>query len=103
MADEKFLTVRDVSLILGISEKEVVDLVENGTLSAYKIGGIYLRFKKEQINEFKKHKPQAPPEPGHSVEGYPLSARLGDFFYFNDFYIICALLIALLLYAIFFI
>lgn len=103
MADEKFLTVRDVSLILGISEKEVVDLVDNGTLSAYKIGGIYLRFKKEQINEFKKRTRPAPPEPGYSADGYPFAARLGDFFYFNDFYIICALLIALLLYAIFFV
>lgn len=100
MADEKFLTVRDAAGILGISEKEVVDLVEKGDLSAYKIGGIYLRFKKEQIQAFKKHIHPPAPRLEPSVD-YPLPDRLSDFFYFNDFYIIAAALVAILLYAIF--
>ncbi len=44
MAEEKFLTVRDASLILGVSEKEIVDLVETGSLPAYRIGGGGFRF-----------------------------------------------------------
>jgi len=100
MAEEKFLTVRDAASILGVSEKEVVDLVEKGTLSAYKIGGIYLRFKKEQIQEFKKHSHPSLPKPEPAVD-YPVSDRFNDFFYFNDFYIVAVIVIALLLYAIF--
>lgn len=43
MGEEKLWTVRDVSIFLGISEKEVIDLAESGAIPAYKIGGVYLR------------------------------------------------------------
>ena len=36
MADEKLLTVREVSVLLRISEKEVMDLAETGVIPAYK-------------------------------------------------------------------
>ncbi len=100
MAEEKFLTVRDVSSILGVSEKEVVDFVEKGSLAAYRIGGVYLRFKKEQVLEFKKNfqvftpKIDKPPR-------YPFKDRISDFIYFNDFYILAAVIIISLLVIIF--
>lgn len=96
MAEEKFLTVREAASILGISEKEVIDLAESGALPAYKIGGVYLRFKKEQIASFKR---SAHPKAPKAVipKEYPLGDRISDFFYFNDFYILAALLIILLL------
>lgn len=99
MSEEKFLTVRDVSLILGISERQVMDLAEGGALPAYKIGGVYLRFRKEQILEFQKSnratlsKSEAP--------NYPFKDRLYDFFYFNDFYILAVLITLLLVIIIF--
>lgn len=100
MAEEKLLTIRDVSLILGISEKEVVDLVEKGLIPAYKIGGVYLRFKQEQIEEFKKsfkeHFYKDIPK-----EKYLFKDRISDFFYFNDFYILSILIILLILVIIF--
>jgi len=96
MAEEKLLTVRDVSIMLGISEKEVIDLAESGAMPAYKVGGVFLRFKREQIFEFKKaHKELAPKSDAPS--DYPLKDRLDDFFYFNDFYILAVLIIILLL------
>jgi len=104
---EKLLTVRDVSLILGISEKEVMDLVENKQLAAYKVGGVYLRFKKEHIDEFKKsflkktnglHK-HSFTQPLHARAGF--KDRVNDFFYFNDFYILSVLIILLILVIIF--
>ena len=52
MADEKLLTVREVSVLLRISEKEVMDLAETGLIPAYKVGGVYVRFKKD-YNRFK--------------------------------------------------
>jgi len=100
MSEEKLLTVRDVSSILGISEKEVVDLAENGSLPAYKVGGVYLRFKSDQVQQFRKLK-----NPGlHRNEAravVPPGERLGDFLYFNDFYIVSFLVIAALLFIIF--
>jgi len=96
MSEEKLLTIRDVSLILGISEKEVLDLAESGTIPAYKIGGLYLRFKKEQIEDYKKSIKYSPSK-ADTPAGYPLRDKLRDFFYFNDFYILTVLIIILLL------
>ncbi len=100
MAEEKLLTVRDVSLILGIPEKEVVDLVESHKLVAYKVGGLYLRFKKEHVEEFRKSlKP--PSNKTKILEEYTFKDRVSDFFYFNDFYILSILIILLILVIIF--
>lgn len=99
MSQEKLLTVRDVSAILGISEKEVIDLAESGSIPAYKVGGVYLRFKREQILEMRKTDRFNIPK----IKGgeYPLKDRLSDFLYFNDFYIVSILIVALLLVVIF--
>ena len=96
MGEEKLLTVRDVSLILGISEKEVLNLAESGVIPAYKIGGVYLRFKKEQIQEYKKSIKPLSSKAQH-LAGYPLKDKFSDFFYFNDFYILTVIIIILLL------
>ncbi|MFH0738328.1 MAG: helix-turn-helix domain-containing protein [Candidatus Omnitrophota bacterium] len=100
MAEEKLLTIRDAALLLGISEKEVMDLAESGKLPAYKIGGVYLRFKRTQLEEFRKtlttatHHTKAP-------QKYTLKEQLSDFLYFNDFYILSFLLILLIVFLIF--
>ena len=99
MAQEKLLTVRDVSLILGITEREVVDLAESQAIPAYKIGGVYLRFKPDQIEEFKKAFNPTQDKNKISVR-YPLKDRLNDFLYFNDFYILAFLIILLILFII---
>ncbi|OGX18768.1 MAG: hypothetical protein A3K83_02325 [Omnitrophica WOR_2 bacterium RBG_13_44_8b] len=100
MAEEKLLTVRDVSIILGVSEKEVVDLAESGVIPGYKVGGVYLRFKKEQIQEFKKSGKQALSE-ARVEQKYTFKDKFSDFFYFNDFYLLALIIILLLLFIIF--
>lgn len=98
--EEKLLTIRDVSLFLGISEREVIDLAEKQVIPAYRIAGVFLRFKRQQIEEFKKKfKPQAHKK--KPSEGYSLRERIGDFLYFNDFYILSGLIIILILVVIF--
>lgn len=99
---EKLLTVRDVSLILGISEKEVMDLVDNKQLAAYRVGGVYLRFKHEQISEFRKSF-KATPNKHRAIAShkYTFKDKASDFFYFNDFYILSGLVILLILFIIF--
>ena len=97
MADEKLLTVREVSLLLNISEREVMNLAESRALPAYKVGGVYLRFKKDQVLGYQKSfRPASSPQ----VEPLAKSGfgdKLRDFFYFNDFYILSALAVILLL------
>ena len=95
MAEEKLLTVRDVSLMLGVYEKDVLDLAEKGVIPAYKIGGLYLRFKKDQVEQYKKTHRQEHPEIRTREDG-AWWAGVFDFFYFNDFYILAAVLMALL-------
>jgi excisionase family DNA binding protein len=100
MSEEKLLTIREVSLFLGISEKEVIDLAESQALPAYKIGGVYLRFKRHQVEEFKRqfklhlHK-------NRPLEKSGFGEKVSDFFYFNDFYILSVLIIAIILLIIF--
>ncbi len=106
MTEEKLLTIREVSLILGVSEKEVIDLAESGALPAYKIGGVYLRFKREQIDVFRKSffaqkRHHTKELQQHHLQKYTLKDKARDFFYFNDFYILSALLILLILVIIF--
>jgi len=100
MSQEKLLTVREVSIILNVSEKEVMDLAQLGTIPAYKVGGVFLRFKKEQVYEYCKSA-----HPSSTKVNFrktiPLQERISDFFYFNDFYILSGLLIFLLLAVIF--
>ncbi|TRZ48499.1 DNA-binding protein [bacterium] len=100
MAEEKLLTIRDVSIILGASEKEVIDLAERGQIPAYKVGGVYLRFKRQQVEDFKKRfKP--PPQKKIISQSSSLKEKIDDFFYFNDFYILAFLLILLIVVIIF--
>lgn len=100
MAEEKLLTVRDVSVMLGVFEKDVLDLAEKGLIPAYKIGGLYLRFKKDQVEQYKKTHQKEQPECREGARKV-LGDRLHDFFYFNDFYILAILLILLLGYLVY--
>jgi excisionase family DNA binding protein len=100
--EERLLSIREVSQILSITEKEVIELAESGKLPAYKIGGVYLRFKQAQVDDFKKSAKSQEPAAGHSSEGKDtFGDSLRDFFYFNDFYIFSIALIVLILIVIF--
>ncbi len=99
MKEHKLLTVREVSAMLGVSEKEIMDLAENGSIPAYKVGGVYLRFKRTQVQEFAKQFQYAPDN--KTIQKYLFRDRLSNFFYFNDFYILSFIMVLLLLAIIF--
>jgi excisionase family DNA binding protein len=105
MEQNKFLTVKEVAEELNIAEDEVVSLAENGKIPAYKIGGVYLRFKPENVQEAKRILSRAPKEKiKQKAKEKPrigLIDRISDFFYFNDFYILAVLIIILMLIIIF--
>ncbi|HAJ56908.1 MAG TPA: hypothetical protein DCL35_03955 [Candidatus Omnitrophica bacterium] len=93
----KLLTIREVATLLNVTEKEVVDLAQSGDIPAYKVGGLYLRFKKEQLDNVK-HKIK-PNQSLVSIEG-TVFERTKDFIYHNDFYIASLAIIFFLLYLI---
>ncbi len=95
---EKLLTTREVSQILGISEKDVIELTEMGRIPHFKVAGEFLRFDKEVILNLKK---EIQRKFNISREKVSLRERVREFFYFNDFYILSGLIIVILLIIIF--
>ena len=98
MEENKLITVREAAKELGIDEQEVIDLAEDGKIPAYKIGGVYLRFKPEQVQEAKRRLGKIIKKQSAKIS---FAERLEDFFYFNDFYILSLLIIIALLIIIF--
>jgi excisionase family DNA binding protein len=128
---EKLITIKEVAEYLHLSEEEVKRLVDMGVIPAYKIGGSFLRFRKEQIDAIKSEidsiEAQEPEhaEPVFDTEGHPthpytdmekeikrrqpitrqydytFAEKIRDFFYFNDFYIFSFIIIGILIFLIF--
>ncbi len=92
---KKLLTVREVSQILNISEKRVLELVEEGKIPAYRVNKEFLRFDPEKIYPLLKDlKSELEPK----TEKISFKEKVLDFFYFYDFYIISFLLFLILIY-----
>jgi len=110
---EKLFTIKELSGYLNIPEEKIERMVEIGDIPAYVIGGSFLRFRKEQIDLMKdeilaKLKENSQASAAKAVYEIKETAavrdtfldRIKDFIYFNDFYILCAIVIGLLLYII---
>lgn len=85
---------------MSLSEKDVLDLTEKGTIPGYKIGGLYLRFKQEQVEQYKKSHLHLHPKHAKK-EPVKIADNISDFFYFNDFYIFAVISIVLLGYLVY--
>ena len=102
---EKLWTTTEVASFLQVKEADVEQFVKQGKLTGYKLGGQFLRFRPDQVKALKDvhaasqaaavQMPfsQALPA-GMRKDGF--AAQLRDFFYFYDFYLISALLLAIL-------
>ena len=49
MIKEGLITTREVSRILGISEKDIIELANSNLLPHFKVAGEFLRFRKQDI------------------------------------------------------
>lgn len=86
------MTPEEASVFLGVSSEELERLVQGGQLSAYRVGGVFLRFRREQLEYIKEARSASPVDsPWH---------RILDFLYFNDFYLLAVGAIAALLWVI---
>lgn len=95
--------------MLELTEEEVRRFVKEGKIPAYRIGGEYLRFRKGQVEALRSRirilRHQSVPildirpvreEKDLPKTRYTLFDMVRDFLYFNDFYILAFVLIALL-------
>jgi excisionase family DNA binding protein len=96
---EKLITVREASEITGVSEQELIDFAEAGTVPCYRFGGEFIRFRRSEILQLKQTIRRTL---NVAQESVPLSERVYNLFYFNDFYLFAGLLIAVLVGAILF-
>lgn len=89
------LTLEEVKRFLEVEQNEVEKYLSQGKLRAYKIGGTYIRFRKEEVinlrYEVRPLKTQLPKKPG-------LLGRIMEFWRFNNFYILSILIVAGILY-----
>lgn len=95
---EKLWTTAEVAQFLGVQEVDVEQLVREGKLTGYKLGGQFLRFRPDQV-EALKGTIRFRPSTGRSAGGPGDSTvlRVRDFIYFYDFYVVSAALLAVLL------
>lgn len=89
------LTLDEVKKYLEVEQQEIEKFIRDGMLHAYKIGGVYIRFRKEEVLSLKydvilKKK--------KSLNPVSVGQKILDFWRFNNFYIISVLLIAALAY-----
>lgn len=90
------LSPEEVKRFLEVDEKDLDQFVNKGRLHAYKIGGTYLRYRKEDVLTLKQEL-----HPGQKTRlSIPWQARVRDFWRFNNFYILSLLLIAILFFVV---
>ena len=94
---EKLWTTSEVATFLGVNEVDVEQLVQQGKLTGYRLGGQFLRFRPDQVAKLK-GKVRFRPSTAAAVQSRsPWFNQLRDFWYFFDFYIVSASLLAVLL------
>ena len=111
--EERYLDVHEAALLLEVGEQELWDLVHQHKIPSHNIAGAFLRFKKDDIEDLKNkwriERQLFPKKQPASPAGRPFFAHDSavqesnpadhwrDFWYFNDFYVICSVLIVGLL------
>ncbi len=94
---EKLWTTGEVARCLGIEELDVEELVKQGKLIGYKLGGRFLRFRPDQVKALK-GAIQLPRPVGQSAGAPPKTwyTSIREFVYFYDFYLVSATCLAFL-------
>jgi excisionase family DNA binding protein len=90
---EKLITVREASDLLGVMEKEIIEMARIGNIPCYRVGGEFIRFRKSEVLAVRSAVHRSL---NIADEPVPFTERMFNFFYFNDFYIVSGLLMAIL-------
>ena len=88
-----YLSLKETMKYLGINKPELERLVRNHRITAFRLGGSHLRFRKDQLlilkHELENMKPSAPSEGKN---------RFLQFWIFNGFYIVTGAILSGLLF-----
>ncbi len=93
----KLMTTREVSHELGLPEQEIINLAQDNSIPHFRIGGEFLRFKKNDIMQIK---PKINKQYNLTDNSHNLGNKIKEFLYFNDFYIGSTIIIVVLLWLI---
>lgn len=89
------LTLDEVKNYLEVEQQVLEKFIQDGVLHAYKIGGVYIRFRKEEVLSLKYDVLLKKKKTGQAIS---YGQKLWNFWRFNNFYVISVLAIAVLLY-----
>ena len=92
---EQLLNLTEVKQLLVLNDDEVMKLVREGKLNAFKIGGTYLRFDKHQVMALKTRMDVVKQE---KASKYSFWGRIIDFVKFYGLYILSVAVILYVLY-----
>ncbi|MBI2095345.1 MAG: helix-turn-helix domain-containing protein [Candidatus Omnitrophica bacterium] len=106
---DEYLNFQEAAELLEVEEEELRRLVREHRIPTHTIAGVFLRLRKKDVetlkNRWRIDRELFPaPEPHVSHPGPPAlrqaarREKWADFWYFNDFYIVCSALIIALLY-----
>ena len=88
------LTLEEVKRFLEIEQEELEKYLKQGKLHAYKIGGTFLRFRKEEVINLRFQVQPSQPKASARVS---IFSHIADFWRFNNFYIISLVLVVVLI------
>jgi len=89
------LTLDEVKNFLEVEQQVVEKFIQDEVLHAYKIGGVYIRFRKEEVLSLKYDVLLKKKKTGSRGS---FGQQLWNFWRFNNFYIISVVIIAALAY-----
>ena len=93
---EKLWTTGEVARFLGINDIDVEQLVQQGKLTGYKLGGQFLRFRPDQVQALKTAiRFRRSTTASTAAASAPWTQQVQEFFYFYDFYLVSAGLLAI--------
>ena len=95
MSESQYISVREAAQILGINERKIMDMIDSRELQAYKIANQFLRLKQSEVTALRR---SGTIRNETTQYPYTFQERVKDFFYFNDFYLISAVVILFLVY-----
>ena len=105
--NEDYLGVHEAAELLEISEEELWGLIRRHQIPTHNVAGAFTRLRRQEI-EVIKNKWRIERELFPAAEKYfshhdtvrkaTFFEKVADFWYFNDFYILCSILIVTLLY-----
>ena len=99
---EKLLTLEEAAGLLECPADDVEVMIRTGRLSSFRLGGSLLRVRLQDIEALKFERGKSPGRGAREPqvvrnENNSFQEKLSDFLYFNDFYVLAALIILTLL------